>query len=737
MRSGSPEREIKWDEKLTGQVIDRLVKHRLYASQIDTGDTRGSNLPDKGLSLIDKLVLDDELGTRLDRRVISGKDVFLANRVILNELILTQLAIARVARRDPSFFNGVKDYPLIGRLANIGTTDLEGLGIPAQNLDRFIEVYGIGNWRSGREAENQIRDLFGIYMRMEKSFYRNGIRDPIVDQLRDHIPFFGRMYHDPIFDERNGMIVLPRVTMAPIPPPADRPGQIANISRETGQIPHDEFVRQVRNAIEDRATREMPGFVTGMSFEQVFLANPVEAFRILYDANQAAAAQESTEAVKRILSRETYSPTKADLEAQRDRLKQPPTDEDIQRLDDEVFRIEGEKIELEGIKTDRETDARLASEKIDALTQELASARTEQRTLRKTLIEVQAETARTIPNLVRQVERERGNHARLLRDEAVARRNANKIPDPAQKALELGRIESQYRDQIRNALKTFNDSSSSLAAERGKVDKARRILAAQGAIIGHLTIEVNNAKNRKDTTLAAQRAAIEDLRLKQRELDQKTAEKTKATAQKTNKEHVGNSDEIDAMDRQIDIRENRSSIYEIQYSQREGDPFTTANLVNAELTREGEIFGTERIRELIIQAVNKAKWNPELARKMLSDETIARGLLIWFGIELTTNVTIPLPPGALGPPPPPTTFNNLLEEVQTRRDALEFLPANQTQKRADLEREIREREIAATQAVLRHVSGKHRAFISSAINFLVDEGLRSAEQGKPFLNFVR
>ncbi|HLB33749.1 MAG TPA: hypothetical protein VJK54_05890 [Chthoniobacterales bacterium] len=735
LRSGDPERTVKLDEKTTKLAIDRLVKARLYSSLLGPEDEIDSNLPRTKRSNTDRLVLDSELGGRLEKRQLSGQDLFLANRVVLNELILTQLAIARVVRRNPSFFNDLKDHPLIGRLVGIGDTEIENLGIPPTNLDRFIEVYGVGNWRSAREAENQLRDLNGLYMRIEASFYRNGIRDPNVDQLRDRIPFFGRRYHDPIFDERNGLIYLPRIVGAAIPPPADRPGQIANITRETGQIPHDEFVRQVRNAIEARVVRGE--IAAGTTFEHILLgATPTEAYRILYDANQAAAAQESTQAWKRILNGESYSVTNTDIEAQRDRLKKPPTDEDVKKLDDELFVLDGERIALENTESDRATDETATQEKYTSLSGRLTTETANLPPFEAKYREEEAAYRRNEPRLRSETNRDSRRYNDLVSRQTAIRKSASRMRNPALRQQAETRAEAM-KNEIEKALEASNQSSNSLKAARDRVARARGLRDAQRALITALTADVATARADLTTATTNHRTATEHKRLKQREIDLKTAEKTETERKKTAKEHIGETDEIDAMDRRIDIATNRARIIEAQFDQRESNPNTSANLTNSEVNRDGQVMGTERMRELIIQTVNKAKWDPELARKMLSDETIARGILEYLQIDLATAITIPLAPGALGPPAPATTFNNLFEEIQTRRDALEFLPINQTLRRADLQREIREREITATQAVLRYISREHKSKISSVINHLIDEGLRSAEKGRPFLNFVR
>lgn len=732
LRSGDPERAVKLDEKTTKLAIDRLVKARLYASQIETGDTKGSNLPDKGLSLIDRLVLDDDLAGRLARRELSGKDLFLANRVVLNELILTQIAIARLVRQNPSQFQGLRDAPLVGRLVGVGGTNLENLGIPAEYLDRFIEFSGIRTWDTNA-AENQLRDLNGIYMRIEASLYRNGIRDPIVDSLRDHLPFFGRRYHDPIFDERNGLIYLPRLTAPFVPPPADRPGQIASITRERGEIPHDEFVRQVRTAIEARIAKGE--LAPGTTFEQVLLgANPVEAFRILYEANQTAAAQESTEAWKRILSKEAVTTDAKAIAAQTERLKKPPTDEDIRKLDDEVFALEGERIALENTESDRAADETAAQEKYTNLSGRLTIETTNFPPLEAKFREEDTAFTRNRPRLQVEMSRDSRRYNTLLTRQEGIRRSAMRIRDQQQRQNALVRAEGM-RSEIENALTALNRSSDLLKAARDKVARARGLRDAQRALITTLTGDVATAKTDLNTATTAHRDATEAKRLKEREKALKEAEKNGIEGKKNAKTHIGEMDEIDGETRWTDVASGRPRVYETEFSQREGDPFTNPNLTSTEVTRENQVMGAERIRELIIQTANKLGWNPELARKMLSDETIARAVLIYFGIDFATAVTVPPTPGAAGVAP--TTFNNLLEEIQTRRDALEFLPSNQTQRRAALEQEIRQAEINTTRATLSYISGEHRSKISSLINFVINEGIRSAEKGQPFLSFVR
>lgn len=74
-------------------------------------------------------------------------------------------------------------------------------------------------------------------------------------------------------------------------------------------------------------------------------------------------------------------------------------------------------------------------------------------------------------------------------------------------------------------------------------------------------------------------------------------------------------------------------IIDARFSQKYGDEYTRERLADIEKTADGQIKGAERIREHIFRLVNEGDYDPILARKMLSDQTLTKAIVWVYKID--------------------------------------------------------------------------------------------------------
>lgn len=125
-------------------------------------------------------------------------------------------------------------------------------------------------------------------------------------------------------------------------------------------------------------------------------------------------------------------------------------------------------------------------------------------------------------------------------------------------------------------------------------------------------------------------------------------------------------------------------IVNARFSQKYTDDYARERLASIKETETGEIEGAEKIREHIFRLVleNKADYDPELARKMLSDEAIARAIIWVYKVD-------------------PETVTDTDGKISTKL-ALPYLRSSQFQ-------------------------------VGDLIRFIAHEGVKSAERGNPYL----
>lgn len=149
-------------------------------------------------------------------------------------------------------------------------------------------------------------------------------------------------------------------------------------------------------------------------------------------------------------------------------------------------------------------------------------------------------------------------------------------------------------------------------------------------------------------------------------------------------------EQADALDQWVAVGqpENYEKIIALPFKQRYGDKFTGDQLSNTKVQVDGEIVGAELIREYIFGVIDHKSWintkKRELARKMLSDKAIAQAIIYTFQID--------------------TSILDVSADGKT-----------------------------LLKNVLPYLNNATRFQEGDTLRFMIQEGLRSAEDGNPYL----
>ena len=201
---------------------------------------------------------------------------------------------------------------------------------------------------------------------------------------------------------------------------------------------------------------------------------------------------------------------------------------------------------------------------------------------------------------------------------------------------------------------------------------------------------------------------------------------------------------IDALEQWKKVGVDYEKIIDERFSQRREDRLT-AKKIGSALEVDGQIVGVERIREHIFKITDAAWWakgeNRELARRMLSDEAIAKGIIETFGIDTGGKTISIMGIGNI-------TYENCFTEISTRRQTLDDARDKLIEEKAkgtkgnalkqfedavnDANTEIKKYEQPLLREVLPYLQQGNEFQIGDTMRYLIRQGLDSASDGRPF-----
>lgn len=438
-------------------------------------------------------------------------------------------------------------------------------------------------------------------------------------------------------------------------------------------------------------------------YTTLFREDPAAAQQILLEANGRALTRIAEQSAKSLLLSEKPAVSTSAIESRTAKLEEKPKPEDLSPFEDDSTKAAAEFTAVNETFGPLKTKFETAEADLNAKKQAFEQAQ-------KVVVRLSPELRTRITAL----------------ETELADLKTHLMPPAGLSAKD----EANYRtNQGRSLGPAIQELSKELAERRTKLNQVLETEAiaeaardAQQEIFDRIKTEYDPAKADFNTKKTAKENAENQLAAKRKEI-----ERGEVPADK--------KEQAEALRRWREVHNGFETIVDSRFSQKHGDEFSRERLASTDERSSGQIDGAERIREQIFLLVNKAGYNPELARKMLSDETIARAIVWVYKIDTAR------PIDATG-----NTVNNLFYQLDLRRNSLtttkETLtttPARQTGVRksledsiSNIEAEIRNMEKQLVRSVLPHLHGSQFQ-AGDLIRFLANEGLKSAEKGNPYL----
>lgn len=669
---------------ITLQPKERVEISRILTIRLNEAQARR----DKAQSLdpIDEVILKPEVMSRIKSGEFSAEDLATAWYVIDVELHQKILAVAAIMADDPTRFNQIRNTPLVERLvrdpASLTTEELSALKALYDNQEyrEFIRDIGYGRvdgvW-DGARAYKDLKNLDDIRTTLEGSFYRDAPKDS--GRL---VRFRPRRQNKPADDE-----ILLR-------------SPVSDVLDQSGHKAYRELARQVREVIKQRVEAD-PNKFGGLIYRDIREKYPIEALRIRQEAAGNALLQKARISAQEIVEGKRYSGDSALIEQKADELRTPPKDEELAPLkaaktvaDAELVRAQQE---LERVRT--------------TLPQEISQAGEAVRT---------AETAKNkakglFDAIDASIKSDTGEVASLRSQISTL---ANKIEitsipkggiDPTAGITQTidnnnARIRA-YFDRLATAEQAMISAEEELKSAQTRLDQLR----GTDIVVGKLQAAENTVTQAKERAGAAQR-----------DLDGKTSPERTEMA--------------DALDDWVVTVDGRSRLDDVLTSPKFGDEYPIEKLTDTTIRLDGQVEGAERLRDLMSRTIDK-NLDPDRTRLRISDEALAIRIIESVPGLYDAKITIPPGPGIIGGE---STFRAEIDSLKDAHRRLEEAKRTKTDT-SDIDAEIKARErTLILQAIPRLRSANPtRAQIYSFINGTIDEGLRSAELGNPYLSMIR
>ncbi|KKQ34767.1 MAG: hypothetical protein US51_C0028G0002 [Microgenomates group bacterium GW2011_GWA2_37_6] len=516
-----------------------------------------------------------------------------------------------------------------------------------------------------------------------------------LNQLRIQLneSLFGKGFKDPLFDEINTSIY---------------PARLLSESRHDV---YSEIGRQVENIIAERV--KAGTLPLGETPQNLWLTNRREMALVVREANHRALEQMTLDRATAILK----SPPEISREAITDRvnaLRQPPTREELTALEE--------------AKTQVDTRATEAQEEFTSLNNEL----TQLKRLEEAYTDADAkakEGQRINGTLDAAANTTTGGFLQLQQTMDALRQS---IRGQAQGTKEIAIKISAAHERYDNLRRELSDllSAKATAEQRYNQSVKDRIKALEGtpavpatattpAILA-VTGLVEQAKTTLNTAKTAAKTAGETHAIKVKELDAGPSAESKQRA-----------DDLEEWGTAFD---KYGSIMDTQRKQKAGDPYTLDRLSDSTLRADGQIEGAERIRESIFLVADPSKYSPEQARRLISNDAIAKGVIHIY--EIPINVTM----GTSG-----RTIRQIGSDIEAQQQRLNALlalaPAARTPNYDTLvaiaRTNVNNNQLELIQTTISSISSTDRIKALRLLDFLAKEGAKSAQKGNPDLEIDR
>lgn len=461
-------------------------------------------------------------------------------------------------------------------------------------------------------------------------------------------------------------------------------GFLQEFSKGTTNRLHNEVVNQLEKIAKQK----------GIELSQLFARSQIEQSRAIFDAFQAAAAQTFYEQGLDILRNKSITSDSSAIEAQAKKLEGPPKLEEAKPLEETFGKVSAEFFSLE---------TRHAT-----LTTELAEAE-------KGLLELK-NTSRSSSRLLTEREADLTQGIQGLENRLIPLNATLGAPPVIPHGL--------TPEQQAEIVTTHNNTVSQQSAER-------MLLLEQLKAKEDYLEEMKKSKILAEVAVESAEEKIKELKssLKKTEKDMlsKKTEKDKAERDLEDKKQEiaeGGSPErrekAKALRKWNEAANKQNDILSAYYYEDADGAFSCSSLSRIAETDDEQIEGTEQLRELIFQHINKSDFDPERARKMLSDETIARAIIWKYKVDTSR-------PGSL---------RDSYRLIEAERQTLSLIPKRNTAQRRAQEEIV----IAAGKQLAKEVLPylkRSQLGTGRILQFLISEGIKSAERGNPYLELPK
>lgn len=501
-----------------------------------------------------------------------------------------------------------------------------------------------------------------------------------LNQLRIQLneSLFGKGFKDPLFGEINTSIYP------------------ARLLTESRHDVYSEIGRQIENIIAERV--KVGTLPLGETPQNLWATNRREMALVVREANHRALEQMTLDRATSILK----SPPEISRQAITERsnaLKEAPTREELAALEDAKTKAEAEQAE--------------AQQKYDVLNQEYDDLTRKSKNKDR--------TSRQVANFRTSHGDRTAGQIRTLED-SIANSDAiiAGLTDPVAKQAEQGRRD-RSQTELNNLVGQLNrllDEEASADIEFGAPEQAR--LTAIGthtqgttpptnefvAIETELATKKTTAKNAGETHAA-----------RVKELDAGPSAESKQK-----------SSDLEEWEKTVD---GYPTIMDTQRKQKAGDPYVLDRLRDSSLRADGQIEGAERIRESIFLVANPSGYSPEQARRLASNDAIAKGIIHIY--DLPIDITM----GPSG-----RTLRQIGSSITAYQQTLNLLnnmaqyPDRDTHI-ATAQQGLNQDQLELTQATVSNISSTDRVKALRLLDFLVKEGAKSAQKGNPELEIDR
>ena len=394
----------------------------------------------------------------------------------------------------------------------------------------------------------------------------------------------------------------------------------------------------------------------GKTFLELWNEDPKVALEALYEANQRALTTFAGEVGKEFLSKEKPKVDTNLIEDQAKKQEAKPTQEDIAQAQAKVDQATNEfnqaQVRLNELNAPIEEAERIYKEKQIALGDAQDKGGEEQRT--------------RIASQIHKLESDAAVYSTVIQQKP----DSNLPPQEKANWQQSVSATTQLLSDTRNRIQTYENQLSQMTQD-----------------ITRATREEDATKKRIDA--AQETARSNGLEAAKTKLNDKKTAKENAEIELENKHAVGETspeakEKAKALRKWNEVVGGYDKIVDARFSQKHTDEYSRERLADIEETADEKIKGAERIREHVFRLVleNKADYDPELARNMLSDEAIARAIIWVYKLD-------------------PKTVTNTDGKISIKL-ALPYLRSSQFQ-------------------------------VGDLLRFMIHEGLKSAERGNPYL----